>query len=311
MRRSRELGLLVGSGLLPLFAAGDFRVSVSPPSQSVKLGQTATYSIGLVSTTFSGFVMLELRDRPLGVTTGTMLAGAGLIPNGAASGILEVRTSASTPYGSHTMTLYASGDGGVIRTAPVGLIIESPPLFTTTVDVTGGTVTQGEDAVFRIVVQTSSPLAGEISFAVFGLPPSVIFATFNPNPVGGFVNGRATTTLTVTTSRSTPVGTFPLTIRVSVTGQPAQEVTVNLTVNLVRDFTLSVQPDRRAVAQGQTATYTVTIQSQGSFASPVLLTRRFCSSREDFHAAIGVSCRTVDRRAVRMAVMVLRPEAVN
>ena len=43
----------------------------------------------------------------------------------------------------------------------------------------------------------------------------------------------------------------------------------------------------------------------------VLLTRRFCSSREDFHAAIGVSCRTVDRRAVRMAVMVLRPEAVN
>jgi lambda family phage portal protein len=45
--------------------------------------------------------------------------------------------------------------------------------------------------------------------------------------------------------------------------------------------------------------------------SSVLLTRRFFSSRKDFHAAIGVSWRTVDRSAVRMAVMVLRPVRVS
>ncbi len=45
--------------------------------------------------------------------------------------------------------------------------------------------------------------------------------------------------------------------------------------------------------------------------SPVLLVRRFFSSREDFHAATGVNGRTVDRSAVRMAVMVLRPAAVS
>ena len=43
----------------------------------------------------------------------------------------------------------------------------------------------------------------------------------------------------------------------------------------------------------------------------VLLTRRFFSSRKEFHAATGVSWRTVDRSAVRMAVMVLRPAAVS
>ena len=43
----------------------------------------------------------------------------------------------------------------------------------------------------------------------------------------------------------------------------------------------------------------------------VLLTRRFFSSREDFHAATGVSCRTVERSAVRIAVVALRPETVS
>jgi hypothetical protein len=43
----------------------------------------------------------------------------------------------------------------------------------------------------------------------------------------------------------------------------------------------------------------------------VLLTRRFFSFREDFHAATGVSCRTVERSAVRMAVVALRPETVS
>ena len=45
--------------------------------------------------------------------------------------------------------------------------------------------------------------------------------------------------------------------------------------------------------------------------TPVLLTLQIFSGREDSHAAIGVSCRTVDRSAVRMAVMVLRPAAVS
>jgi len=43
----------------------------------------------------------------------------------------------------------------------------------------------------------------------------------------------------------------------------------------------------------------------------VVLTGRFFSSREDFHAAMGVSCRTVERSAVRMAVVALRPETVS
>jgi pimeloyl-ACP methyl ester carboxylesterase len=43
----------------------------------------------------------------------------------------------------------------------------------------------------------------------------------------------------------------------------------------------------------------------------VLLTRRFFPARKDFHAASEVSCRTVDRSAVRMAVIALRPAAVS
>jgi photosystem II stability/assembly factor-like uncharacterized protein len=52
-------------------------------------------------------------------------------------------------------------------------------------------------------------------------------------------------------------------------------------------------------------------EGHAAYDLPVLLTRRFFSSRKDFHAAIEVSWRTVDRSAVRMAVMVLRPVAVS
>jgi hypothetical protein len=44
---------------------------------------------------------------------------------------------------------------------------------------------------------------------------------------------------------------------------------------------------------------------------PVLLIFRTFSSREDFHAATGVSCRMVERSAVKTAVAALRPEAVS
>jgi RNA-directed DNA polymerase len=43
----------------------------------------------------------------------------------------------------------------------------------------------------------------------------------------------------------------------------------------------------------------------------VLLTQRIFSSRKDSQAAIGVSCRTVARSAVGIAVVALRPDAVS
>ncbi len=45
--------------------------------------------------------------------------------------------------------------------------------------------------------------------------------------------------------------------------------------------------------------------------APVLLTRESFQRHEDFHAATGASWETVDRSAVRMAVMTFLSESVR
>jgi len=74
----------------------------------------------------------------------------------------------------------------------------------------------------------------------------------------------------VSTSPSTPTGTYTLTIT-GVSGSLTHTTTVTLVVNAPADFTLSAAPASRTVTQGGSTSYAVTISPTGGFSDQVTL----------------------------------------
>ena len=85
---------------------GDFSVAVSPSSQSVSDGSTASYTVTITSTGgFTGPVYLTVTGLPAG-TSGSFSSNPLNVPSSAtASATLRVATSPSTPHGKNTLTI--------------------------------------------------------------------------------------------------------------------------------------------------------------------------------------------------------------
>ena len=81
-------------------APADFSLSVSPASQSIKRGATATYTVAITPANgFSGSVTLSLTGQPSGSTVT-------FTPNPATSGsTLTVKTLSSTTRKAYTLTI--------------------------------------------------------------------------------------------------------------------------------------------------------------------------------------------------------------
>jgi len=77
---------------------------------------------------------------------------------------------------------------------------------------------------YTVTVKPSAGFTGTVTMSVSGLPKNAT-STFNPQTV----TASGSTTLTVNTSLSTPLGTYPVTIT-GTSGSVARSVTVNLTV---------------------------------------------------------------------------------
>src|SRR5205807_2477503 len=75
-------------------------------------------------------------------------------------------------------------------------------------------------------------------------------------------------TLSVTTSPSTPMGAYTLTLT-GVSGSLTRTTTVTLVVNSPPDFTLAASPASQTVVQGNSTSYSVTINPTGGFSNSV------------------------------------------
>lgn len=113
---------------------------------------------------------------------------------------------------------------------------------------------------YTVTVTPSNGFNGNVTFSVSGLPTGAS-AVFNPTSV----TGSGSSVMTVTTSSSTPTGSYPLTITAtSGTLMHTAQVTLN-----VADFTLSVSPSSQTVNRGSQTTYTLTVAASGSFTGKV------------------------------------------
>jgi uncharacterized membrane protein len=116
-------------------------------------------------------------------------------------------------------------------------------------------VSPGGSTTYAATLAPIAGFTGTVNFAVSGLPSGVT-GSFSP----GSLNTSGSTTLDVTTSTSTPAGSYPLTL--TGTSGPVTH-SVNVTLVIAGDFSLAVTPASQTVASNGNTTYTATVAGQG------------------------------------------------
>ena len=124
------------------------------------------------------------------------------------------------------------------------------------------TVQVGGGTSYTTTISAQGPFAGVVTLSASGLPTGAS-ATFTPPTV----TGSGTSTLGVTTSLSTPPGSYPLTIT-GTSGSLTHTAGVTLVVS---DFGVSVTPASQTVVAGGNTTYTTTVSIQNGFSGTAAL----------------------------------------
>ena len=123
------------------------------------------------------------------------------------------------------------------------------------------TIAPGGSSSHSVTVAPQNGFTGTVSFGITGLPAGVT-ASFSP----AAVTGSGSTTLGILTNTSIQAGTYPLVIT-GTSGPVTRTVNVTLVVN--GDFTISVAPATATINPGGAAKYSVAISSSG-FSGTVL-----------------------------------------
>ena len=141
------------------------------------------------------------------------------------------------------------------------------------------TVTQGQTATYTIGITSIGSFSSPVSMQVSGSPFSSI-GSFSPPLVTPPSGGSTSSLLALSTAANTPLGAYNLTVTgTSTLPQLERQTSVALIVVAptapTADFALAVTPAAPTpliIQPGQCGNYSVSVQSIGSFTSPVNLT---------------------------------------
>jgi phosphate-induced protein 1 len=251
---------LGGKCVLSYAAAPDFSISATPSSRSVTQGTGTTYTATVTpSGGFSGSVSLSVSGLPSG-------ASGSFSPASIASGnsTLTVTTTASAPAGTYALTITGTS-GALTHNAPVSLTVTVPPTpdFSISATPSSRSVAQGAGTTYTATVTPSGGFSSTVGLSVSGLPSGAT-GSFSPASIAS-----GNSTLTVTTSASTPAGTYSLTITGSGGGLTHSAALVALTVTVPADFTISA-PASISVSRKSSGKAAVTVTAVGASSSVTL-----------------------------------------
>jgi len=239
----------------------DYTVAASPASHSVVQGSSTSYTVTVTpSGGFTGTVSFSVSGLPAGAAATfnpTSVPGSG-------TSTMSVTTSSTTPTGSYPLTI-AGTSGTQTHTASVTLVVTAPvtPNFSLSASPASQSVVQGASTSYTVTITPSGGFTGSVTLSASGLPAGAA-ASFAPNPA------TSTSTMSVTTSSTTPTGSYPLTITgTSGTLSHTASVTLIVTAAATPNFTLSASPSSQTVTQGASTSYTVTITPSGGFTGSV------------------------------------------
>lgn len=141
--------------------------------------------------------------------------------------------------------------------------------FTVAASPSSQSAPQGQSALFTVTLSGTNGFASPVQLTASGLPTGAI-ASFSPSQL---TKGSGTSSVSVTTSASTPTGTYR---DVTVTGTSGSlthstKVTLSVTAYVAPSFSLSAGPGSNSMLPGDTATYQVNVAATGGFSGSVAL----------------------------------------
>jgi hypothetical protein len=151
------------------------------------------------------------------------------------------------------------------------LLLQGSPTadFRGSVDPVYQTVVTGGTASYPITVTGIDGFGGTVAFSASGLPAGAT-ASFAPSTV----TGSGATTLTITTTGTTPTGSYPL-LLTGTSGSLTHSGAVTLNVGPAgmdfTDFAGAVQPSYRTITPGASTTYDISSSSINGFNGSVNL----------------------------------------
>jgi uncharacterized membrane protein len=166
--------------------------------------------------------------------------------------------------GAVQLVQYPNGsfDGNyVCGTAP-----PPPPDYSLSATPSSSTVVQGAGTTYTVSIARTGGFTGAVALSAGGLPSGAA-ASFSPNNTTGNAS-----TMSVTTSTTTPVGSYAATIT-GVGGGLTHSTSVTLVVQApaTSGYSLSASPSSRSVVHGARTTYTVTITRTGGFTGAIAM----------------------------------------
>ena len=185
-------------------AGPDFTISGTPNTASVSPGGTATYTVSIGALFgFTDMVTLGASGLPVGASAS--FNPVSISPGG--SSTLTITTSTNTPGGNVTLTITGTGSEGFSHSVGVTMNVTAPD-FTLTVTPSSTSIFSGGTATFTTNVAALNGFTGTVSLGVTAGVPSGASPAFAP----ASITTSGNSTLSITTTGSTPTGSYPLTI---------------------------------------------------------------------------------------------------
>lgn len=246
-----------------------YSIQLSPSSQSVTQGTTASYNVAIVPTGgFNSTVSSwSVQSCPGGSGNCSLTFSSCASGSYGNCGTLRINTGAlSGTYSGFTV----SGSGGGIpetsNTASVTVNIATD--FSLSLSPSSQSISIGETAQYSLVVNASGGFTSSVgSWFIENCPSGASCSVAPSSCTSGSYGTCATLTITNTAGLS---GTYS-NIRVQGVGGGLTRTsnTVSLSASAAPDFVIGVTPTSQTIAQGGTANYTVAISPSGGFASSV------------------------------------------
>lgn len=223
------LGSPVASGVVPALVAlapqtPDFSLSVTPNSRTVSPNGSATYTVTINPVAgFNETVNLTVSGAP---TDGQAAFSPAQVTG---SGISTLTVQAGSTTGTFTLNITGTSTSGKVHTLSASFTVVNAD-FSVSASPTSRSVRHGYSTYYTVAVAPTGGFTGNVSLTAT-ISPSVFGGpriSFNPQTVT--LNGSsASSRLSVTTSRSTPRGSYTVTITGS-SGSTQHSSTVSLTV---------------------------------------------------------------------------------
>jgi endoglucanase len=198
----------------------DYSVAASPTSLSVVRGASASTTVSISRTNFTGAVTLSASGLPSGVSVAFNPSSA----TTANSVTATFSASSSATLGAAMITLTAAS-GSLTRTTSVSLTVSNTPTsdFAVAASPAALSVARGASGASTLAISRTN-FTGAVSFAASGLPSGVSVA-FNPS--SGTTGNSVTATFTA--SSSATLGTANVTLT-GTSGSTSRSTTVALTI---------------------------------------------------------------------------------